>query len=331
MTMMNEMVSFLTDMSLRRGATGSSVKTLQTLLNYRGAGLTVDSVFGEKTETCIIEFQQAVGLVADGIVGLRTWNMIRAGMVVSRIPDSLINVREAPNRTSAVVQVLEAGENIRILGRSTILTENYHWFEVEAKETLGWVREDLVRLYSPFTIPLPVANGVTVQLRPRPWFMEIDPSIEAVIRDALEPEFCGLESENRPRIRYIFQPLDLNCVESTGITLVYLMGSQVCGTGGCTMLVLQSTAIGYELISRISAIQQPVIVSNQQTNGCPDLIVYTAGGGLAPAYRRLRFNGSTYPTNPTMEPTLPAGTTITSGVAFASRITPALAAPLVPM
>ncbi|MBW4541785.1 MAG: hypothetical protein KME43_21960 [Myxacorys chilensis ATA2-1-KO14] len=81
--------------------------------------------------------------------------------------------------------------------------------------------------------------------------------------------------------------------------------------------------------SRIPAVQQPVIISNQRTNGYPDLIVYTAGGGLAPAYRRLRFNGSSYPTNLTGEPALPTGTTVTGSVALASRITPDLAAPLV--
>lgn len=322
MTMMNEMVSVSADPTLRRGATGNSVKALQTLLNYRGAGLTVDGNFGANTEARVIEFQQAVGLAADGIVGPKTWSALRSGIVVARIPGSAINLRETPELTATVIQTLRSEDSIKILGRSPVLEEDYRWFQVEARQKTGWVREDLVRLYNPFTIPLPVMNGVTIQIRPRPWLMEIDARIEAGIRSALNVGF-------RDRIRYMFQSLDLDGTGPRGMMLVYLMGSQVCGTGGCTMLVMQAAENGYRVISRIPAVQQPVIVSNGRTNGYPDLIVYTAGGGLAPAYRRLRFNGSSYPTNLTGEPALPAGTTVTGGVALASRITPDLAAPLV--
>jgi peptidoglycan hydrolase-like protein with peptidoglycan-binding domain len=322
MTMMNEMVSISVDSTLRRGATGNSVKALQTLLNYRGAGLTVDGDFGANTEARVIEFQQAVGLASDGIVGPKTWSAIRTGMVITRVPGSAINMRETPDRTAAVVQTLLGEDGIKILGRSPVLEEDYRWFQVEARQKTGWVREDLVRLYNPFTIPLPITNGVTIQIRPRPWLMEIDARIEAGIRSELNLGF-------RDRIRYMFQSLDLDGTGPREMMLVYLMGSQVCGTGGCTMLVMQASENGYRVISRIPAVQQPVIISNQRTNGYPDLIIYTAGGGLAPAYRRLRFNGSSYPTNPTGEPALPAGTTVTSAVALASRITPDLAAPLV--
>lgn len=324
MATMKEMVSVSADPTLRRGATGNSVKGLQTLLNYRGAGLTVDGNFGANTEARVIEFQQAVGLTADGIIGSKTWNAIRAGMVIARIPGSTINMRQTPDRTATVVQTLRSEESIKIMGRSPVLEEDYRWFQVEAKQKTGWVREDLVRLYNPFTIPLPVANGVTIQIRPRPWFMEIDAKIEAGIRSALNLGF-------RDRVRYMFQSLDFDGTGLRGILLVYLIGSQVCGTGGCTMLVMQAVENGYRVISRIPAVQQPVIISNQKTNGYPDLIVYTAGGGLAPAYRRLRFNGSSYLTNLAGAPALPAGTVVTGGVILASRITPDLAAPLVAM
>lgn len=322
MTMTNEMVSVSADATLRRGATGNSVKALQTLLNYRGAGLTVDGIFGANTETRVMEFQQAVQIAVDGIVGPRTWSAIRAGMVIARTPGSSINMRATPDRNAAIIQSLKSEDSVTILGRSPVLDENYRWFQVQARQVTGWVREDLVRLFNPFTIPLPVVNGVAIQIRPRPWLMEINPSIEAGIRNALNLGF-------RDRIRYMFQPLDHDGTGPMGIMLVYLMGSQVCGTGGCTLLVMRWTEAGYRVISRIPAVQQPVIISSQRTNGYPDLIVYTAGGGLAPAYRRLRFNGSSYPTSPTLEPALPAGTTVTGGVALASRVTPDLTAPLV--
>jgi hypothetical protein len=54
--------------TLRRGSTGDSVKTLQTLL-----GLKVDGSFGPKTEAAVRAVQRSLDSVPDGIVGPRTW------------------------------------------------------------------------------------------------------------------------------------------------------------------------------------------------------------------------------------------------------------------
>lgn len=183
------------------------------------------------------------------------------------------------------------------------------------------MREDWVQLLCPFTLPLPAVNGVTILSQPRPWLTEIDSELETGIQRALN---LG----SRDRVRYLFQPLDFNGVGPKGVLLVYLMGTLHCGTGGCMMLVMQATANGYRVLSRIQPVQQPVIISSQKTNGYPDLIVYTAGSGATPTYWRLRFNGSSYPTNPALEPALPAGTVL-MGVVLSSQITPDLAAPIV--
>ena len=53
---------------LKKGSRGEEVKTLQRALH-----LYVDGIFGEKTEKTVIEFQKVHGLVADGIVGAKTW------------------------------------------------------------------------------------------------------------------------------------------------------------------------------------------------------------------------------------------------------------------
>lgn len=60
--------------TLRRVSTGELVKSVQEYLNYKiGAGLTVDGVFGSKTEEAVKAFQRAHGLTADGVVGPKTW------------------------------------------------------------------------------------------------------------------------------------------------------------------------------------------------------------------------------------------------------------------
>jgi hypothetical protein len=57
--------------TLRRGATGSFVKQLQTKLR-----ITADGFFGPMTEARVRAFQGEKGLVPDGIVGPKTWAII---------------------------------------------------------------------------------------------------------------------------------------------------------------------------------------------------------------------------------------------------------------
>ncbi|PWC44283.1 N-acetylmuramidase domain-containing protein [Azospirillum sp. TSO22-1] len=54
---------------LRLGSAGPAVKGLQVVLNARGAGLMEDGAFGRVTELAVMRFQDAHGLLADGIVG----------------------------------------------------------------------------------------------------------------------------------------------------------------------------------------------------------------------------------------------------------------------
>ncbi len=59
--------------TLKKGAKGPAVSQLQERLNAHGAGLAVDGSFGPKTDRAVRAFQQARGLVVDGICGKNTW------------------------------------------------------------------------------------------------------------------------------------------------------------------------------------------------------------------------------------------------------------------
>ncbi|MCL2313300.1 MAG: peptidoglycan-binding protein [Firmicutes bacterium] len=61
---------------LRKGSRGDAVRSLQALLNSRGANLTVDGIFGTLTENSVIAFQLQNGLKTDGIVGEKTWGKL---------------------------------------------------------------------------------------------------------------------------------------------------------------------------------------------------------------------------------------------------------------
>ena len=51
---------------------------LQELLIDKGLALSIDSDFGPTTELVVSMFQKTEGLVADGIVGQKTWAALRS-------------------------------------------------------------------------------------------------------------------------------------------------------------------------------------------------------------------------------------------------------------
>ena len=61
---------------VRKGDQNHPVKTLQYLLRARGHTVTVDGIFGPKTDAAVRAFQQQKGLSVDGIVGPNTWSAL---------------------------------------------------------------------------------------------------------------------------------------------------------------------------------------------------------------------------------------------------------------
>lgn len=62
---------------LKMGARGNITKWLQKRLNKLGFNCgTADGIFGSMTKAAVIAFQRAMGLVADGIVGVKTWSKL---------------------------------------------------------------------------------------------------------------------------------------------------------------------------------------------------------------------------------------------------------------
>lgn len=66
--------------TIKPGATGTAVRRLQRALRRTAdLGVAVDGVFGARTEASVKQFQQASGLVVDGIVGPHTWQALPDG------------------------------------------------------------------------------------------------------------------------------------------------------------------------------------------------------------------------------------------------------------
>jgi len=62
---------------LEQGSTGPAVVTLQELLKARGFYTgNIDGIFGPITRAAVLAFQECMGLVLDGIVGIQTWTAL---------------------------------------------------------------------------------------------------------------------------------------------------------------------------------------------------------------------------------------------------------------
>ena len=72
-------------MILKLGSKGEDVMDLQRLLNSAGYAVSIDSMFGPKTEAAVQAFQKDRGLVVDGIVGDKTMAAFTAGEIAASV------------------------------------------------------------------------------------------------------------------------------------------------------------------------------------------------------------------------------------------------------
>ena len=103
-------------------------------------------------------------------------------------------------------------------------------------------------------------------------------------------------------VYYSYTKIDLNN-DSVPEYFVYAYGPMISGSGGSSALILNSN---YEEISRFTLVQTPIIINNHRTKNWRDIIMTVSGGGAIPATAIMKFDGKTYPSNPSLQPTLGA-------------------------
>src|SRR5215216_6557386 len=79
---------------VKNGNKDHPIKTLQYLLRARGHTVTVDGVFGPKTEAAVKAFQTSKGLSANGIVGPETWTALVVTVKKGSQGDAVRGVQE---------------------------------------------------------------------------------------------------------------------------------------------------------------------------------------------------------------------------------------------
>lgn len=95
----------------------------------------------------------------------------------------------------------------------------------------------------------------------------------------------------------------LNLDSEPGSEVVaFVSGRSVCGSGGCRLYILKKSGGEYKQVTKLTVVQLPIQVFNDRSHDWLDLGVGVQGGGINPGYDvRLRFNGQTYPSNPSVQ------------------------------
>lgn len=109
--------------------------------------------------------------------------------------------------------------------------------------------------------------------------------------------------------RYVYRRIDLND-DGQPEVIVYPVGAAFRGNGGGSALVLTPSGDAYRLVTRLTLVRLPIIVSKETSNGWHNLIMEVSGGGVLGFFAELRFDGETYPANPSLAPAVPQGAKI---------------------
>lgn len=141
-------------------------------------------------------------------------------------------------------------------------------------------------------------------------------SSETIKDPKLEDAFAKVYNLKRgeDQIQYYYNRIDLNGDQNPE-TFVFLVGPSVCGSGGCSALIFKDDGGDYELVSRFTLVRNPIIISNERTNGWRNLIMHVSGGGIDDFFAIMKFDGNQYPVNPSIQPKVKSGTKI-QGVAI---------------
>ena len=76
-----------------------------------------------------------------------------------------------------------------------------------------------------------------------------------------------------------------------------------CGSGGCALYIYTPAGASWRQVAELTIVNAPVRLLNTRSHGWRDLAVHVRGGGIEVPYEaRIRFDGRTYASNPSMAP-----------------------------
>ena len=107
-----------------------------------------------------------------------------------------------------------------------------------------------------------------------------------------------------PDTTYVSAFADLNG-DGRDEALVSLYSGLFCGSGGCALYIYTPAGGSWREVAELTIVNAPVRLLDSRTRGWRDLAVHVRGGGMEIPYEaRIRFDGRTYASNPSLAPRL---------------------------
>lgn len=133
-------------------------------------------------------------------------------------------------------------------------------------------------------------NEAAAEAPPDSSAAEVRSGIERYLKTYLQDDLKVMSEEDR---KYSYDTFDLNNDGRKEI-FVALINSYFCGSGGCTLLILNPD---FTLNSRMTLVGNfPIQASSKSTHGWRDLVIPSKGDHL------MKYNGKKYPSNPSTQP-----------------------------
>ena len=129
------------------------------------------------------------------------------------------------------------------------------------------------------------------------------PSRDQALRTFLQISFAEAR-ENYGDTSYVAAFADLNS-DGRDEALVSLQSGLFCGSGGCALYIYTPQGSSWREVAELTIVNAPVRLLSTRSRGWRDLSVLVRGGGIEIPYEaRIRFDGRTYASNPSLAPRL---------------------------
>ncbi len=127
------------------------------------------------------------------------------------------------------------------------------------------------------------------------------PSRDDALRAFLQTAFADARA-NWAETSYVSAFADLDG-DGRDEALVSLHSGLFCGSGGCALYIYTPAGASWREVAELTIVNAPVRLLATRSRGWRDLAVHVRGGGAEiPHEARMRFDGRTYASNPSMAP-----------------------------
>ncbi|MEA3012936.1 MAG: hypothetical protein QOD42_1481 [Sphingomonadales bacterium] len=140
-----------------------------------------------------------------------------------------------------------------------------------------------------------------------PAWAAAQPSRDQALRTFLQTSFAEARADYG-ETSYVAAFADLNG-DGRDEALVSLQSGMFCGSGGCALYIYTPAGASWREVAELTIVNAPVRLLSTRSRGWRDLAVMVRGGGIhIPHEARIRFDGRTYASNPSLAPRLRRGT-----------------------